>query len=121
MGDSLIKNVNSQELKERYGGYAQPSIKRKLNLILLHTGTNDLSLKIDGKEATELQIAEEIIDLAKPISEKVIEVDISCLITRDDRYESKRKRVNLLLQNFCSQYDFAFLEHNMQTDTLTEV
>lgn len=62
MGDSLIKNINGWELKEKcrnhrinifvknFNGaatremysYAQPSIERKPNLILLHTGTNDL-------------------------------------------------------------------------------
>ncbi len=132
MGDSLVKNINGWELKEKCGNqgmnifvknfngattrdmhsYAQPSIERKPNLILLHSGTNDLSLKIDGKEKTEVQIAEEIIDLAKSISDKGIEVVISGLITRGDRYESKRKRVNFVLQDLCSQNDFAFLEHN---------
>ena len=92
--------------------YAQPSIVRKPNLILLHSSTNDLSLKIHGKEKTEVQIAEEIIDLAKSISDKGIEVVISGLITRGDRYESKRKRVNFVLQDLCSQNDFAFFEHN---------
>ena len=91
--------------------YAQTSIERKPNLILLHTGTNDLSSKINGKEKTEGQIAEEIIDLAKSISDKGIEVVISGLITRSDRYESKRKRVNFVLQDLCSENDFAFLEH----------
>ena len=132
MGDSLVKNINGWELKEKCGiqgmnifvknfngatirdmhSYAQPSIERKPNLILLHSGTNDLSLKIDGKEKTEVQIAEEIIDLAKSISDNGIEVVISGLITRGDRYESRRKRVNFVLQDLCSQNDFAFLEHN---------
>ena len=92
--------------------YAQPSIERKPNLILLHSGTNDLSLKIDGKEKTEVQIAEEIIDLAKSISDNGIEVIISGLITRGDRYESKRKKVNFVLQDLCSQNGLAFLEHS---------
>ena len=107
MGDSLIKNINDWELKEKCGtrgmnifvknfngattrdmySYAQPSIERKPNLVLLHSGTNDLSLKIDGKEKTEVQIAEEIINLAKSISDNGIEVIISGLITRGDRYE----------------------------------
>ena len=85
MGDSLIKNIHGWELKEKCGNrgtnifvkkfsgattrdmysYAQPSIERKPNLILLHSGRNDLPLKTDRKEKTEVQIAEEIIDLAK--------------------------------------------------------
>ena len=132
MGDSLIKNINGWELKEKCGNrgtnivvkkfncattrdmysYAQPSIERKPNLILLHSGTNDLPLKIDGKEKTEVQIAEEIIDLAKSISGNGIEVIISGLITRGDRYESKRKKVNFVLQDLCSQNGFAFVEHS---------
>ena len=92
--------------------YAQPSIVRRPNLILLQSGRNGLSLKIDGKEKTEVQIAEEIIDLAKSISDNGMEVVISGLITRGDRYESKRKRVNFVLQDLCSQNDFAYLEHN---------
>ena len=39
-----------------------------------------------GKKKTEVQIAEEIIDLAKSISDNGIEVIISGLITRGDRY-----------------------------------
>ena len=105
MCDSLVKNINGWELKEKCGNqgmnifvknfngattrdmhsYAQPSIVRRPNLILLHSGRNGLSLKIDGKEKTEVQIAEEIIDLAKSISDKGIEVVISGLITRGDR------------------------------------
>ena len=132
MGDSLIKNINGWELKEKCGNrgmnifvknfngattrnmysYAQPSIERKPNLILLHSGTNDLSLKIDGKEKTEVQIAEEIINLAKSISDNGIEVIISGLITRGDRYESKRKKVNFVLQDLWSQNGLAFLEHS---------
>lgn len=59
-----------------------------------------------------MKIAEEIIDLAKSISDKGIEVFISGLITRGDKYEAKRKRVNFVLQDLCAQNDIAFLEHN---------
>ena len=92
----FVKNFNGATTRDMHS-YAQPSIERKPNLILLHSSTNDLSLKIDGKEKTEVQIAEEIIDLAKSISDNGIEVVISGLITRGDRYESKRKRVNFVV------------------------
>ena len=89
------------------------SVKRKCNEnVNKVSSTNDLPLKIDGKEKAEVQISEEIIDVAKSISDNGIDIIISGLKTRGDMYESKRKKVNFLLQDLCSQNGFAFVEHS---------
>ena len=45
----------------------QPAIGRKLNLVILLAGTNDLSLNVNKEHRSELHIANEIIELAKSI------------------------------------------------------
>ena len=130
IGDSLVKNIKAWELKEKcdssdkvyvkcFNGatikdmksYIQPTIERKPNLIVLHTGTNDLSLKLNNEQKSELQIANEIFELAKSIKENGIEVVISGLLPRGDRLETNRKRVNLILADLCTENNYAFLEH----------
>ena len=130
IGDSLVKNIKAWELKEKcdssgnvyvkcFNGatikdmkcYTQPTIERKPNLIILHAGTNDLSLKLNSGQKSELQIANEIIELANSIKENGIEVVISGLLPRGDRFETNRQRVNFLLADLCSENNYAFLEH----------
>ncbi len=116
IGDSLVKNIKAWELKEKCGNsgnvyvkcfsgatikdmcsYTQPTIERKPNFVILHAGTNDLSLKINNEQKSELQIANEIIKLVNSIKVNDIEVAISGLIPHGDRFETKRKRVSFLL------------------------
>ena len=130
IGDSLVKNIKAWELKEKcdssgnvyvkcFNGatikdmkcYTQPTIERKPNLIILHAGTNDLSLKLNNEQKSELQIANEIIELANSIKENGIEVVISGLLPRGDRFETNRQRVNCILADLCTESNYAFLEH----------
>ena len=130
IGDSLVKNIKAWELKEKCDGsgnvyvkcfngatikdmkcYTQPTIERKPNLIILHAGTNDLSLKLNNEQKSELQIANEIIELANSIKENGIEVVISGLLPRGDRFETNRQRVNFILADLCTENNYAFLEH----------
>ena len=58
-----------------------------------------------------MQIAQEIIELANGIKENDIEVIISGLVARGDDYEEKRRKVNFVLADLCSENDYAFIEH----------
>ena len=131
IGDSMIKNINGWELKEKIGNngivhvkkfsgatirdmhsYTIPTTEKKPNLIVLHVGTNDLPSRRGEEEKSEVQIAQEIIELANEIKENNIEVIISGLVARGDNYEEKRRKVNFVLADFCSEIDYAFIEHD---------
>ena len=130
IGDSMIKNINGWELKEKIGNngivhvkkfngatirdmhsYVIPTIEKKPNLIVLHVGTNDLPSRRGEEEKSEVQIAQEIIELANEIKENNIEVIISGLVARGDDYEEKRKKVRYILADLCSENDYTFIEH----------
>ena len=129
LGDSIVKNIHDWKIKEKCGdnenvyvkcfnganikdmhSYAKPSVERKPNVVILHIGTNDLSPKRNEEEKSAVQIAQEVIELAKGISVNDIEVIISGLVPRGDEYETKRKRVNLILADLCSENNDAFTE-----------
>ena len=130
LGDSLVKNIHAWELKKKIGennnihvkcfnganikdmhSYAKPTIERKPNLIILHIGTNDLAQRRNEAEKSAVQIAHEIIELANEMRVNDTEVVISGLVPRGDDFETKRKRVNLILADLCSENDYAFIEH----------
>ena len=130
LGDSLVKNIHAWELKKKIGennnvyvkcfnganikdmhSYAKPTIERKPNLIILHIGTNDLAQRRNKAEKSSVQIAHEIIELANEMRVNDTEVVISGLVPRGDDFETKRKRVNLMLADLCSENDYAFIEH----------
>ena len=86
--------------------YIKPTIARKPDLVILHTGTNDLKSNQNPSD-----IANEIINLAKNIKISGMEVSISSLITRGDQLSEKRKKVNKELEEICSAENFAFIVH----------
>ena len=124
VGDSIIRNIPSRSsnnsLKEcfsiiksfpgattkdmRY--YIKPSMARKLDTIVLHTGTNGLE-----NNKTPSNIASEIIQLAKIIKTNGIEVAVSSLIPRGDKLSEKAKKVNIHLQEKCTTENFAIIQH----------
>lgn len=52
-----------------------------------------------------------MIELANEIKGNNIEVIISSLIVRGDDYGEKRRKVNFVLAELCSENDYAFIEH----------
>ena len=122
ISDSMIKNINGWELKEKIRNngivhvkkfssattrdmhsYTIPTIKKKPNLVVLHVGTNDLPLKRGEEEKSEVQIAQEIIELANEIKENNIEVIISGLVARGDDYEEKEEKSISFLLTFAQR------------------
>ena len=116
VGDSIVQNVPSrslnQSLKEYFSvvksspgattqdmkDYIKPTIARNPDMVVLHTGTNDLK-----SNQYPSDIANGIINLAKNVKISGTEVPISSLITRGDRLSQKRKKVNKELQERCTQ------------------
>ena len=83
--------------------YIKPSMARRPDMIVLHTGTNDLK-----NNKTVSDIASEIIKLAKTNG---IEVAVSSLIPRGDKLSEKAKKVNIHLQGQCTAENFAIIQH----------
>ena len=124
VGDSIVRNVHSrslnQSLKEYFSvvksfpgattqdmkGYIKPTISRKPDMVILHTGTNDLKSNQNPSD-----IANEIVNLAKNIKNSGTEVSISALIPHGDRLSEKGKKVNKELQEKCTAENFAFILH----------
>ena len=127
IGDSKVKDVKGWELKKSCGenenifvkpfsgstvkdmnSYCQPVIDRAPDQILLQVGTNDLS----NKQKSDVSIAQDIIDLAKRIESHHINVVVSGLVPRYDRYEPKRVRVNYILRDLCLEHKLKYCEHS---------
>ena len=125
IGDSMIKNVKPWELKHRcekneriyvksFSGanvdqmkhYVKPTIEDKPDAIILHVGTNEL-----WKKKNEVQIAEEIIGLAKSIEQEKISITVSGLIARSDPFEERRRRVNLNLADMRFESKLRYIDH----------
>ena len=124
VGDSIVRNEHSrslnQSLKEYFNvvksfpgattqdmkDYIKTTISRKPDMVILHTGTNDLKSNQNPSD-----IANEIVNLAKNIKNSGTEVSISALILRGDRLSEKGKKVNKELQEKCTAENFAFILH----------
>ena len=124
VGDSIVRHVPScslnQSLKEYFSivksfpgattqdmkDYIKPTIARKPDMVILHTGTNDLKSNQNPPD-----IANEIINLAKNIKISGTEVSISSLIPRGDRLSEKGKKVNKESEEKCTAENFAFIVH----------
>ena len=120
----MIKNVKPWELKHRcekneriyvksFSGanvdqmkhYVKPTIEDKPDAIILQVGTNELR-----KKKNEVQIAEEIIGLAKSIEQEKISITVSGLIAISDPFE-ERRRVNLILADMCFESKLRYIDH----------
>ncbi len=96
-----VKCFNSANIKDMHS-YAKPIIERKRNLILLHICTYDLAQRRNEAEKSAVQVAHEIIELTNEMRVNDTDVAISSLVLRGDDFETKRKRVNLILADLCS-------------------
>ena len=124
VGNSIVPNVPShslnQSLKEFFSvvksfpsvkiqdmkDYIKLNIATKPNMVILHTGANDLQSNQNPSD-----IANEIISLAKNIKISGTEVSISSLIPRGDRLSEKGKKVNKELQEKYTAENFASVLH----------
>ena len=86
--------------------YIKPTMARKPDMIVLHTGTNDLK-----RNKTPSDIASEIIQLAKSIKTNRIEVAVSSVTLRGDKLAEKAKKVNINLQEKSTAENFAIIQH----------
>ena len=96
--------------------YMIPTIEKRPDVLIIHSGTNDLK---EEKDPTE--IAQQIINLATKVQtyDAGIKVNVSLLTPRNDGFRKKVNEVNKELKELCKKNQFAFIDHsNITTDHL---
>ena len=94
--------------------YVKPSTKFKPDTFVLHCGTNDLR-----SEKGSIEIATNIINLAKEIKTNENDIIISSLVTRNDALNTKGIEVNNFLNVKCRENSFIFCDNsNISEDYL---
>ena len=126
LGDSIIKDIRPHKFKKDLknkeslfvksfsgattvcmGDYVKPSLKYKPDLLILHTGANDLR----GTK-TPSEIANGILDLANQIKTTENEVMVSSITPRDDNLHNKGLQVNEFLKTRCSENNIYFIDNS---------
>ena len=101
VGDSIVKKVESWELSTKVDlfvvnsfpgaktdymeSYIGPTLKNKLERIIIHCGKNDL------KNSTPQSIAKNILSLAKSIQQENNTILVSSIVPRKDHLDKKGK------------------------------
>ena len=125
VGDSMIKHVNGREVsrddsvKIRFHlvgvttgdiiDYVRPTARRKPDMIIIHTGANDIQNK-----ANTLQKVRKVIITIKEIEvNNEVQIAFSGAIHRDDQdFEEEIKEINRKLDNSCKGKEIKFINNN---------
>ena len=91
--------------------YVSPDLEKKPDLVILHTGTNNLK----SVNSTE-EIANEIISLALSVKEKCHQIAVSGIFLRGDIFSKKATDVNECLEIKCKGHKVDFIsDKNINT------
>ena len=126
LGDSIVKNIKGYQMSKSFQSkkvivksfagattscmkhYSKPTLEKSPDQIILHTGTNDLR----NPEKNPLEIANEIIDLAKSCIQENNTVFVSSITPRYDKLNQKAQDVNGYLEKECNARNIGFINHN---------
>ena len=124
IGDSIIKHVNGREVSrnnivkvrshpgattEDLIDYVKPSVRKKPKMVILHTGTNDITNNIN----TMQKIRKVINTVRENDANEEIEIVISGVTHREDRdLEDEIKALNIKLENFCKGKGMRFINNS---------
>ena len=125
VGDSLVNGINERGLAKQHeevvikahGGattrdmvdYIKPVLRKKPDVVILHTGTNDLTKGVDT-----ISQLEEISDLVTNDEKNNTELVISTVVTRGDRAGMSKRIANLnkRIKKFCAERNLQTIEHD---------
>ena len=128
LGDSIVKDIKPHKMKGKMANmeklyvksfpgatvedmtdYARPTARREPDLIVLHTGSNDLR---SAKKPED--IASEIMKLAIDLKRENNEVMVSSITFRGDvkKLNEKGEKVNKLLKEECELYSLFYIDHS---------
>ena len=86
--------------------YVSPDLEKKPDLVILHTGTNDLKSVSSPEE-----IANEITSLALSVKEKGHQIAVSGIFPHGDSFSKKAKDVNDCLEIKSKDHNIDFISH----------
>ena len=107
LGDSVIKHVNGYDIARKldkcklfvksFSGakvwclkdHVKPSLRENMDHFVLHMGTNDLN----SDRSPEL-IAKSITDVGSSLKNDSLDVSISSIVVRNDKFKEKATQVN---------------------------
>lgn len=126
IGDSIVKDVKAYKMRKHipkrdklyvksFSGattedmvdYIKPSLRYNPDLIILHTGVNNLRSKVSPDI-----IADDIINLARDIKTNSNDVVISGLVARNDDLNYKGEQVNEQLMSKCIENNLFFINNS---------
>ena len=124
VGDSMTKHVNGREVsrddsvktKCHLGAttddiidYVRPAARKKLDIIIIHNGTNDIQNKVNT-----LQKVRKVITTIKEIDlNNEVQIDFLAVIHRNDQdFEEEIKEINRKLENLCKGKGIKFINNN---------
>jgi len=123
-GDSMIGGVKGQYMSAKnnfkihsYGGgtsedmldLVRIGMRRKPEIVILHSGTNDVTSEINT-----LDMLEKTVDFIKSENEAT-NVAISLVLSRNDQHKNKNseiKDINNKIKTFCRQRSIGVIEHS---------
>ena len=128
IGDSMLNGLNDKGLNKfgnvktrKYPGcttkdlihHAIPTIEKKPNVIICHSGTNDITNKVDT--ISNYQI---IVNKIKKVSPHT-KIVISSVITRKDKpnHDAKVTELNVKLKKFCDDNLVDYISHDNIEET----
>ena len=87
--------------------YSRPYIKEdKPDHMMLHVGTNDLASENNAET-----IAKSIVDLAKGLVADDRVINVSSIVPRNDKLNSKAAEINSYLQRMCSDVNMHLVDN----------
>ena len=125
VGDSMIKHVNGREVSRDDSvkirchlvgfttddiiDYVRPTARKKPDMIIIHTGANDIQNKVNT-----LQKVRKVIITIKEIEvNNEVQIAFSGAIHCDDQdFEEEIKEINRKLDNSCKGKEIKFINNN---------
>ena len=120
IGDSMIKYVNGREVSRNdsvkvrshpgattddFIDYVRPTVRKKPNLIIIHSGTNDIQNNVN----TLQKIRKVISSIKEYDTDDNIKIALSSIIHRSDHdFEDKINEANRKLENLCKGKSMIF-------------
>ena len=123
IGDSMIKNItgmgisreNIIKMRPHPGAttidicdYIKPELRQKLDVVIVHCGTNDIPNNIN----TVKKIKKLVKEIEENNHENIPQVVISSIIKRYDQdYNEEIQSINDKLQRFCTSKGLSFIDN----------
>ena len=124
IGDSMIKYVNGREVSRNnsvkvrshpgataddFNHYVRPTVRKKPNLIIIHSGTNDIQNNVN----TLQKIRKVISSIKEYDTDDNIKIALSSIIHRSDHdFEDKINETNRKLENLCKGKGMIFINNS---------